>query len=74
MYSHPSYRELPLTRDQVHADYGFLLVAQVTKSTKRVSGSQQCLEEPGSIRTAMGRARSAEFLVPDLRSCKWAGA
>lgn len=70
MYSHPSYRELSLTWNQVHADYGFLLIAHVTK---RVSGSQQCLEEPGSIRTAMGRVRSAEFLVPDLRSCRWAG-
>lgn len=32
---------------------------------KRVSGSQQCLEGPGGIRTAMGRV-SAEFLVPGL--------
>lgn len=39
---------------------------------KRVSGSQQCLEGPGGIRTAMGRV-SAEFLVPDLPGCKCTG-
>lgn len=39
---------------------------------KRVSGSQQCVEGPGGIRTAIGRVRRAEFLVPDLSGCKCA--
>lgn len=68
MYSHPSYRELPLTWNQVHGGLdGFLLIAHVTKS---VSGSQQCLEEPGSIRTAMVElgVQNSWFLTSEVAS------
>lgn len=46
--------------------------SQHTSQVKRMSGSQQCLEGPGG-RTSMGGDRSAEFLAPDLSSCKCAG-